>query len=114
MQIESHFLTVSCDGPNCSKSVTFAATNEGSKEAIQDNPWLMSYRNVGTQDKRTLGYCSDACEVEATATGVHNILEPKKIVAPGGQQGIDLAAKAAKQAADATAALKAGQNVTLG
>lgn len=113
-QVQSVFYTISCDSPKCTKSVTFSATEEGSRDAVKDNPWMRSFRNVSTQDKRGLGYCSDECEAEGLKTGAHNILEPKKIVEPGGAAGVNLAAKAAEQAAAATAALKTGAGITLG
>jgi hypothetical protein len=67
----------------------------------------------GTNQQRKLVYCSDECEAKGIATGAHNKLEPKKIIHTGNQAQVDMAAKAAQQAAEATAKLKQGQGVTL-
>lgn len=114
------YVTISCDAPECSKTVTFMATPEGQVEAIKNNPWLNSLRTVvmpdvvpGTNEQRKLGYCSDECETKGILTGTHNKLEPKVIVPPGGQAGVDLAAQAAARAAAATQHLKQGKGITV-
>lgn len=111
--LQSTFITVSCDGPECDKSVTFPATEQGNADAFQDNPWLATLRGVGTPDKRQLSYCSDECEAKGLATGTHNKLERKRIITTGNQAEVNLAAQAARQAAEATAAMRTGQPVTL-
>ena len=111
--VQSQFVTFSCDGPECGKATTFAATQEDQKVAVISNPWLNGMRFIKTADGREVAYCSDECEVKAVATGAHNKLEPKRIVDATGQAQVNLAAEAAKRAANATAALKAGAGVQL-
>ena len=111
--LQTSFITVACDGPNCNKSVTFQATAEGKNKAEQENPWLVTtMRAVATVDQRQLNYCSDACEAESIATGNHNKLESKRILLGNAQQA-ELAAQAAAQAARAQAAIKSGQPITI-
>ena len=107
------FITVSCDAPDCGKTATFPATEQGQADAFQDHPWLNSLRGVGTPDKRQLSYCSDECEAKGVALGAHNKLERKRIITSGNQAEVNLAAQAARQAAEATAALRSGGPVTL-
>jgi hypothetical protein len=109
--VQTTFLTVSCDGPGCTKSVTFPGTEQGQLEAMRDAPWLNSLRIVQTSDKRQLGYCSDECEANAVGNGSHNKLE-KRIITATGQQ-VDLAARAAEQARQTNAALHQGSPVVL-
>jgi hypothetical protein len=111
--IVTQFVTISCDTDGCGKTATFPATDQGQNEALVDHPWLNSLRTVLMPDQRKLTYCSDECEAKGIAAGTHNKLEPKKIISAGNQAQVDLAARAAQQAADATAKLKQGQPVTL-
>ena len=120
--IITQFATISCDALGCQKTVTFPATDQGQYEAQQDNPWLNSLRTVVMPDtipgtnppqNRKVTYCSDECEAKGIAAGTHNKLEPKKIIAAGGQAQVDLAARAAQQAAEATARLKTGQSIEI-
>jgi len=106
----SSFVTLTCDGLECGKTITFPQTEAGEKEATQANPWLNSIRFVQTGDKRQFLYCSDECAIKATATGIHN---QKVIIAPQGPNTVEQAAFAALKAQQATAALKAGGPVTL-
>ena len=108
--IVTSYVTISCDAEGCGKTATFNQTQEAENEAIKDNPWLNTVRFVQTMDKRKVQYCSDACEVLATGQGLHNPLEPKKIV-PGNQRDVNLAAQAAETAAKAQAAMKAGTGI---
>jgi hypothetical protein len=111
MVVESTFVTISCDGAGCGKSVTFARTKEDQQQAQKDSPWMVHTRHVRTPDGREISYCSDECEIKAAGTGIHNIPEQKRIVPDANQAQVNLAAEAAKRAAQATAALKAGQGV---
>lgn len=106
----SSFATVSCDG-ECGKTVTFAQTQEGEKEAFDSNAWLNGMRMVQTIDKRQFSYCSDECEIKAVSSGAHNKVE-KKIIT-GNQSQVDLAAKAAHAAAQATQAMKSGAGIQI-
>lgn len=111
--VNSVFVTIGCDALGCTRSATWAQTKEDEEAAFQLNPWLNTVRFISTLDKRNLSYCSDECEIKGSGTGVHNKLEPKKIVPGVNQAQVDLAARAAQQAATATAALKQGTGVTL-
>jgi len=111
--IQSSFITFSCDAFECGNTVTFAATKEDRDAAAISSPWINAMRFVKTADGREVSYCSDECEIKAIATGAHNRIEPKRIVDAAGQAQINLAAEAAKRAANATAALKAGAGVQL-
>jgi hypothetical protein len=111
--IQSTFVTISCDGPDCDKTVTFPATEQGQAEAFEDNPWLRTLRGVGTPDKRQLSYCSDECEAKGIGSGSHNKLERKRIVT-GNQVDVNLAARAAEQARQATEQLRQGQGIIQG
>lgn len=111
--IQTGFVTIACDGPNCDKSVTFKATAEEKAIAEAQNPWLnTTHRVVATIDHRQLDFCSDTCEAESIATGGHNKLEPKKIILGNAQQA-ELAAQAAANAARTQAALKAGAPISI-
>lgn len=106
----SSFVTVSCDGLECGKTITFPQTEQGEQEAFQSSPWMNSLRTIQTVDNRKFVYCSDECEAKAVGLGTHN---KKVLVAPQGPNAVDLAAQAAARAAQATQALKAGGPVTL-
>lgn len=109
---QTAFITVTCDGPKCDKTVTFPATAEDKANAERENPWLLMLREVVTSDRRQFAYCSDTCEAEAIAVGVHNRKEPNQILIGNAQQA-ELAAQAAAQAARAQAAIRAGQPITI-
>lgn len=111
--VQSAFVTITCDGPGCPKTVTFPATEQGQAEAFQDYPWLSTLRGVGTPDKRQLSYCSDVCEANGLATGSHNKAERKRVIQSGNPAEINLAAQAAQQAREANEALRQGSPVTL-
>jgi len=111
--IQSTFVTVSCDAAGCGKTVTFPATKPGQDEALHDNPWLSSLREIMLPDGRRYSYCSDVCEADGIAKGTHNKREEKKIIEVGGPQAASLTAKAAAQAAALTAAMKVGQGIQL-
>ena len=101
----SSFVTITCDGRDCLKTVTFPQTEEAEKQAMIDNVWMQSLRFVQTPDNRKFTYCSDECEAIATGLGVHN----KAVIVPATQpNSVGLAAQAAARAAEATRALKAG------
>ncbi len=109
--VKSEFISVSCDGPKCTKSITFPATKEAHAEAFQSNPWLNTLREVTAPGGRQFAYCSDECEAEGLSTGVHNPARPKLV--EGNAHNIALAAQAADQARKATAALRQGAPITI-
>ena len=108
--VVSSFVTLTCDGPDCTKTITFPQTEQGEHEARQANPWINSLRFVQTPDQRKFIYCSDECEIKSAGQGFHN---PKAIITPQGPNAVDLAAQAAQRAQQATKALKSGGPVTL-
>lgn len=123
--INTIYNTVSCEGPDCPKTVTFLATDEQVELAKPENSWVLkTARTVvnlvpapGQQKPIPRLYCSDECEVKAAATGVHNVPEPKRIVTePASAQAVAAAAAAAQRAQAATEVLKSGSGgqVTLG
>jgi hypothetical protein len=106
--------TITCNGPNCTKTVTFDVKDH--ERITADNPWLIATRQVGTSFGASLIYCSDTCEMEATASGAHNPPTPKAVVdisEAGGQNAIRLAAEAAKKAEEATNRLKQGKPIQI-
>lgn len=116
--IVTQFVTITCDGPECPNTSTFAQTKEGEAAAIQANPWLTNIRFVQSppdqqhQEGTRFVYCSDQCEIKAAGAGNHN---KKQIVVPTGPNAVELQAQAAARAHAATAALKSGEGkVVLG
>lgn len=110
--INSSFVTISCDGPDCKNTATFPQTEEGERKAFAENVWMNGLRFVNTLDQRKFVYCSDECTAKALAQGVFN---KQVIVTPQAPNSVDLAAQAAERARQATDALKSGQGkVTLG
>ena len=110
-EITTQFVTVSCDGPACDKTVTFSQDQESVKQTFQENAWMNSIRTIITIDQRKFVYCSDECEAKSVGIGLHN---KKVIVEATGPNAATLASQAAARAAQATTALKAGGPVTLG
>jgi len=103
--VVTSFVTITCDGRDCSKTATFPQSEQGEAQAMIDNVWMQSLRFVQTPDNRKFTYCSDECEAIATGLGIHN----KAVIVPATQpNSIGLAAQAAARAAEATKALKAG------
>jgi hypothetical protein len=98
---------VKCERDGCEHDISF---DQASKEqAINDNPWLKGYRTVQTGDGRSIGYCSDVCEVKGVETGKHNIPEAPKIVASANAAAVAAAANAAANAKAQDAAIRGGQ-----
>ena len=123
--INTVYATVTCEGPECQKTVTYLAADEQVELSKPENAWVLkTARTVvnlvpapGQQKPIPHLYCSDECEVKATATGVHNVPEPKRIVSePASAAQVAAAAAAAQRAQAATEALKSGSGgpVTLG
>lgn len=107
--IDSAVRTITCNGPECTHTVTFDRRLEKQTFDTPGNEWLKAVRVIATVDNRTLVYCSDACEVKGVATGQHNLPEPKRIVdGVANAAAIQAAADAAKLAEQTTAAIKAG------
>ncbi len=107
--IDTTVRTITCNGPACEKTATF--TQQTQQDVIDQNPWLKTDRHVATFDGRSLGYCSDVCEVEGVKSGVHAPPEKKVIQMPTGDAMAAIRAAAAQQAADieGTKALKEGR-----
>lgn len=111
--VQSQFITITCDNPDCGKQATFSANEQGQAEAREDFPWLTTLRGVGTSDGRQLSYCSDECEAKGIGLGAHNKVQRKRIVTEVNQAQVNLAARAAEQAREANKALHEGSPVTL-
>lgn len=102
--------TITCDGPECNKTITFEATEEKAKEVFANpaNFWLRGNRLVKTPDGRVLVYCSDVCEIMGAKSGIHNLPEPKKIIDAGNQAAVNAAVAAANAAKASDENLKKG------
>ena len=106
--VNVQFQTVTCDGPGCKNTVTFAANPQDHAKAAAENPWLVSTRGVTAaganpdNSPRTFVYCSDACEVNNVTAGAHNPPQKKVIDIATGSAALKQAAAqaAAQQAAD--------------
>ena len=112
---------ISCDGPQCDKSVAFeiAANGQPTQEGQQvlaSADWVKGLRLVQTADKRNFSYCSDTCQVEHISTGAINPPEEKKIIAID-QGKHNLAMAQAKRHAEAARqsnqALKSGAPINI-
>lgn len=100
--------TIKCDGPECTKSITF---NRADEKVVFENPanlWLKSIRLVQTIDQRSFVYHDDVCEIMATKSGVHNLPEPKKIIEAANPAAVKAAAEAAAAAVASDENLKKG------
>ncbi len=107
--IDSAVRTITCNGPECPRTVTFDRRLEKETFETVGNEWLKAVRVVQTVDARNLVYCSDTCEAKGIATGSHNLPEPKRLVeGTANAAAIAQAANAAKLAEEATAAIKRG------
>jgi hypothetical protein len=112
--IDSAVRTITCDGPECDKTITFDRRLEKQTFDAPGNEWLKAVRVIQTVDARNLVYCSDTCEAKGISKGTHNLPEPKRIIdGVANQAAINVAAEAAAQAEAATRAIKAGSPVTL-
>jgi hypothetical protein len=122
--VNTVYNTITCENPECGKTVTFLASQEQQELEKPENAWVRKTARLvqnlvpapGQQRPQSHLYCSDECEIKLTATGVHNVPEPKRIQVPGAAsaEAVAQAAAAAKAAEQATAAIKAGGPVTLG
>ena len=61
--------TISCDGPNCQKGVTF--TQEQAPAALKANPWLGSVTRLAVNGKQLI-FCCLNCTQEYLA-GLNNL-----------------------------------------
>jgi hypothetical protein len=115
--IETQIRTLTCDGKECDKTITYDMKTHNQVILDPVNAWLLNTRIVSTADGRNLVFCSSLCEASAVESGLNDPPQLKKVVSitdVGGSAAIKFAAAAAKKAADATRALKEGQNVNLG
>ena len=100
--------TISCDAFGCAKQVVFDRKEEKATFEKPENAWLKTSRVVQSADGRNHVYCSDECELKGTATGKHNIPEPKKIIETGNAAAVAIAAQQAAAAKQAEAAIRDG------
>ena len=61
--IDSEVRTFTCNGPKCTRTVTYDRRLEKQTYEAPGNEWLKSIRVIQTGDRRTLIYCSDTCEI---------------------------------------------------
>jgi hypothetical protein len=112
--VQQTFKTISCNGPSCTKTVTYDAQQQDAEQQMaQDTPWIKNLRLVHNAQGRNFCYCSDECEIASIAEGNHNPEVRKTIVLPTGANAPQLAAAQAAAAEKATKALKDGAGVTL-
>jgi hypothetical protein len=98
---------VKCEREGCEHEISFDQSTK--EKTLNDNLWLRSYRTVQTGDARSIGYCSDICELKGIETGKHNIPEAPKIVPVGNSAAVAAAAAAAANAKAQDAAIRSGQ-----
>jgi hypothetical protein len=106
--IDTQVRTITCDGPECTKTITYEQSQHKAVIANPDNAWLMGVRLTQTADGRNLAYCSDVCEVKSVGAGKHNIPEPSKIIPAVNPAAVIAAANAAAQAKAAEQAIREG------
>ena len=112
--INTAFRTVKCDGPECTKEVTFEASQGMPPEILETNPWLKTNRAIQTADNRLFSYCSDVCEIDGIKSGRHNAIEPKTVQpAQGGAAAIAMAAAEARRKQLADENIRAGKPATV-
>ena len=85
--------TISCDAPECGKTVSFNPQVPDEVIALPD--WIRTTRTVQLGNRASFTYCSDVCEVKGVTTGNHNVPEPKQI-----QEATAADQKQAEQATD--------------
>jgi hypothetical protein len=100
--------TISCDAFGCGKQVVFDRKEEKTIFEKPENVWLKTSRVIQTADGRNHVYCSDECELKGTATGKHNMPEPKKIIESGNAAAVAVAAQQATLAKQSEEALRSG------
>ena|SRR5208283_1935683 len=99
--------TIGCDAFGCTKQVVFDRKEEKTIFDKPENAWLKTSRVVQSADGRNLVYCSDECELKGTASGKHNMPEPKAIV-EGSATAVAIAAQQAAAAKQAEQTLRDG------
>lgn len=119
--VNTVYSTVTCEV--CEKTVTYMAQEEREILSKPENAWVVKTARFvmnlipgqGQEKPKQHLFCSDECTIKASGTGVLNVPEPKRIVAPAASaDAVKLAAQAAENARKATEAMKAGGPVTLG
>ncbi len=105
---KQQFNTITCDAPECDKTITFEVTQNGIDPAvIEANPWMKTNSVVSTADNRVFSFCSTLCLVKAASAGLFDPVEPKQVQPV---QGSGIAAVAAA-AAEARRKAQADQNI---
>src|ERR1700726_4391293 len=98
--IDVQYRTITCNGKNCDKTVTF--DQQFAKRVAEEHPWIRSIRIVQTAEGRNFVYHSDECELSGVASGDHNPEVKKSIVLPTGANAQQVAAAEAQRAEQAT------------
>lgn len=107
---ESHTI-MSCDGPNCQKTVTFDKGNAAQMQ--KENPWMLTARVVQlAKNNQTFVYCTSLCELNAVEKGKHDPVDflEKKI---SEDTNIQQAVAEQKASASVTDAIKSGRPITI-
>ena len=112
--VDQTYRTLTCNGKDCSKTVTYVHPT-GLQDAIKENNWISTARIVQTGDGRNFFYHDDLCEISGIESGQHNVPEAPKVEIPQGsaQAQIAAAAAAAKHQEQANEALKKGNPIQL-
>ena len=111
--VQTVYKSISCNGINCPNTVTFEEKEGAMQRVANDTPWFKTLRMVQNAAGRNFCYCSDSCELEGVASGAHNPEERKSIVLPHGANSQEMAAAQARQAEEATKAMKKGSGLSL-
>ncbi len=100
--------TIKCDAEGCTNELLFDRKEEQQIFAKPENAWLKGVRLIQTADGRNISYCSDDCEVKGTASGKHNLPEPKRIIETGNAAAVQAAATAQANAKTAEEIVRTG------
>jgi hypothetical protein len=111
--VDVAYRTFTCEGPNCSNTVTFEQSREkGIDQVLESHPWVKTATLVQqVVTGQTFVLCSDKCRLDAIEADFFTPQERKSILVPEGANTLAAAAANAKAAEDATKALKAGRGL---
>lgn len=112
--LDSTVRTITCNGPQCHKSVTFF--QKDNEQVVRDHDWLLSLLIVVAYGQNFC-FCSKMCVANALGSDTLDAPQQKKIIemptSGSGDAAIRAAAQAQAKAAEVTRNIKDGQPVTL-
>src|ERR1700677_2430481 len=112
--VTTSYKTITCNGPRCTNTITFEDSQGAAQKVAAEVPWFKTLRVVQVVvTGRNLTLCSDQCELDSVASGAHNPEERTNIILPHGANSQEIAAAQAKQAEEATKAMKKGSGLSL-